>query len=450
MTAKQRLVLIVAIGASFVGALDGFIVNVALPAIDADLGGGLVVQQWVVDGYLLTLGAFILLAGSLSDLFGRKRLLQIGLIGFGVASLLCAVAPNGPTLVVARVIQGLAGALLVPSSLAMIISAFSGAAQGKAIGIWTAWFSIAAIAGPILGGLIVAGTSWRWIFAINVFPIALCLILMAKLEQPERTDEHTKVDIPGALLCVAGLAATVYGLIEQPNYGWDSPLIISMLTIGVLALIGFVVQERRSPAPMLPLQLFTRRNFNAGNFATLLIYAGLSLSSFLLVITLQQVGHYSALSAGLALVPVTLIMFFLSSRFGALAGKYGPRFFMSAGPLVAAMGFLLMLRLQTEVHYFSDLLPGVLIFALGLAMTVAPLTSAILGDVDPKYAGVGSAVNNAVARIAGLIAIAFAGVITGPNLDIDGFHRGIVIIAILLALGGLISFIGIRNRVKPA
>jgi EmrB/QacA subfamily drug resistance transporter len=450
MTAKQRLVLIVAIGASFVGALDGFIVNVALPAIDADLGGGLVVQQWVVDGYLLTLGAFILLAGSLSDLFGRKRLLQIGLIGFGVASLLCAVAPNGPTLVVARVIQGLAGALLVPSSLAMIISAFSGAAQGKAIGIWTAWFSIAAIAGPILGGLIVAGTSWRWIFAINVFPIALCLILMAKLEQPERTDEHTKVDIPGALLCVAGLAATVYGLIEQPNYGWDSPLIISMLTIGVLALIGFVVQERRSPAPMLPLQLFTRRNFNAGNFATLLIYAGLSLSSFLLVITLQHVGHYSALSAGLALVPVTLIMFFLSSRFGALAGKYGPRFFMSAGPLVAAMGFLLMLRLQTEVHYFSDLLPGVLIFALGLAMTVAPLTSAILGDVDPKYAGVGSAVNNAVARIAGLIAIAFAGVITGPNLDIDGFHRGIVIIAILLALGGLISFIGIRNRVKPA
>lgn len=448
MTKQQRLVLIVAIMASFVGALDGFIVNVALPAISKDLGGGLVVQQWVVDAYLLTLGSCILIAGSLSDLFGRRRVLELGLIGFGVASLLCAAAPNGGMLIAARAIQGLAGALLVPSSLAMIISAFSGPAQGKAIGSWTAWFSIAAVTGPLLGGLFVNYTSWRWIFAINILPIASCLWLMRSLEQPERANNRARVDVLGAVLCGLGLAASVYALIEQPKHGWTDPVILLPLLAGLALLAGFVWAESRVKQPMLPLSLFKRHNFSVGNVATAAIYAGLSLSTFILVITLQQVGGYSALEAGLALLPVTVVMFLLSSRAGALAGKYGPRLFMGAGPLIAAAGFLLMLRVQPHVNYATELLPGVLVFALGLTLTVAPLTAAILGDVDPKFAGVGSAVNNAVARIAGLVAIAFAGVITGSHLDIHGFRRAMLTVAIMLAVGGIISAIGIRNHQK--
>ncbi|MGH7240753.1 MAG: MFS transporter, partial [Candidatus Saccharimonadales bacterium] len=431
MSKQQRLVLIVAIMASFVGALDGFIVNVALPAISRDLGGGLVVQQWVVDAYLLTLGSCILIAGSLSDLFGRRKVLEIGLIGFGVASILCAVAPNGDTLIIARAIQGLAGALLVPSSLAMIIAAFSGKAQSKAIGSWTAWFSIAAIAGPLLGGLIINYGSWRWIFAINVLPIALCLWLLMRLEQPVRTDEQARVDLPGALLCMFGLAGSVYALIEQPQHGWGSPVILLPLLSGCTLLAAFVYQESRAAQPMLPLSLFSRHNFSVGNVATAAIYAGLSLSSFMIVITLQQVGGWSALEAGLAMLPVTVVMFLFSSRAGALAGKYGPRVFMAAGPLVAAVGFLLMLRLQVHIRYASELLPGILLFAAGLTLTVAPLTAAILGDVDPEYAGVCSAVNNAVARIAGLVAIAFAGLMTGPHLEIHGFHRSMLTVAVL-------------------
>jgi EmrB/QacA subfamily drug resistance transporter len=445
MTTQQRLVLVIAIAASFVGALDGFIVNVALPAISRDLGGGLVVQQWVVDAYLLTLGSCILIAGSLSDLFGRRKVLEIGLIGFGAASLLCALAPNGTTLIVARAIQGLAGALLTPSSLALIIAAFSGAAQSKAIGSWTAWFSVAAIAGPVLGGIIVNYGSWRWIFAINVLPIALCLWWLRRLEQPERTEKRAKVDVKGALLCMFGLAGSVFALIEQPKYGWGSPLILTPLLLGVGLLAAFVYLESRIAAPMLPLSLFRRHNFSVGNVATAAIYAGLSLSTFVLVITLQQVGHYSALQSGMALLPVTIVMFLLSSKAGAWAGKFGPRIFMASGPVIAAIGFLLMLRVQAQVHYISDLFPAILLFALGLTLTVAPLTSAILGDVDPKYAGVGSAVNNAVARIAGLVAIAVAGVITGPHLDIAGFHRSMIAVAVLLVIGGTISAVGIQN-----
>lgn len=445
MTKQQRLVLIIAIAASFVGALDGFIVNVALPAISRDLGGGLVVQQWVVDAYLLTLGSCILIAGSLSDLFGRRKVLQLGLMGFGVASLLCALAPNGTTLIIARAIQGLAGALLVPSSLALIIAAFSGPAQSKAIGSWTAWFSIAAVAGPLLGGIIINYGSWRWIFAINVLPIALCLWWLRRLEQPEEASERPKVDVLGALLCMFGLAGSVFALIEQPKYGWGSPLILAPLLLGIGLLAAFVYLESRTPAPMLPLSLFKRHNFYVGNIATAAVYAGLSLSTFVLVITLQQVGGYSALQAGLSLLPVTVVMFLFSSRTGALAGKYGPRVFMALGPAIAALGFLLMLRMQAHVNYATELFPGVLVFALGLALTVAPLTAAILGDVDPKYAGVGSAVNNAVARIAGLVAIAFAGLITGPHLNIAGFHRTMVTVAVLLLVGGIISAIGIQN-----
>ena len=445
MTKQQRLVLVVSILASSVSGIDAFIVNVALPTIAHSLHGGLAIQQWTVDAYTLTLGALILVAGSLSDLFGRKQILLVGLIWFGAASLLCALAPNSGWLVVARALQGIGGALLVPSSLAIIISTFTGPAQGKAIGIWTAWFSVSAVLGPLLGGVILALGSWRWIFAINVLPIALTVWLLLRLQLTERTSPGVQVDLPGAILCAVGLGAPVYALIEQPTHGWGDPLIYLLLIFGLLALGAFIVFERRAQQPMLPLSLFRVRNFTVGNIATLAIYAGLAVSSFSIVVTLQQVCGYSALQAGLAMLPVTIVMFLLSSRFGALAGRYGPRAFMTLGPLVAAVGFLFMLHLQPQANYLTELLPGVLLFGLGLSMTVAPLTSAVLGDIEARHAGVASAVNNAVARVAGLIAVALVGVITGAQLDIAGYRRVLMTVAVLLAAGGIISLFGIRT-----
>jgi predicted MFS family arabinose efflux permease len=283
---------------------------------------------------------------------------------------------------------------------------------------------------------------------VNVVPIALTLWLLGRVHLKEQVRSETTIDTLGAALCALGLGAPVFALIEQPTYGWDSPLIWLPFICGLAVLSLFVWYERRNPAPMLPLSLFRVRNFAWGNLATLAIYAGLSVSTFILTITLQQVGGFTPLQASLAMLPVTVVMFALSSRFGALAGKIGARFFMTLGPITAAIGFLLMLSLQPQVHYVTELLPGVLVFALGLAMTVAPLTSAVLGDITPEHAGVASAVNNAVARIAGLIAIATVGVITGPHLTIDGFRRVLVVTAGLMFVGGAVSYIGIRSRPK--
>jgi EmrB/QacA subfamily drug resistance transporter len=450
MTSQQRLVLVIAILASFVAFLDGSVVNVALPAIVRELGGGLPVQQWVVDAYLLTLGSLILLAGSLSDIFGRQRILKLGLLGFGAASLLCALAPTGVVLISARALQGVAGALLVPSSLALIMSAFSGKEQGRAIGRWTAWTGIAFLFGPLLGGFFVDSLSWRWVFGINALPIAATFILLRWLDQPDTTKDRVPLDLFGSVLAAVALGSTVYGLIEQSRYGWDNMMIRAALLFGVIVLLGFLWYERRVKHPMLPLELFKSRNFAAGNIATISIYAGLSISTFLIAVFVQQVGGYTALQAGLALLPVTIIMFFLSPRIGGLAGKYGPRWFMTGGPLLAALGFVLMLHVGSHIEYWTRLLPGILVFGIGLAVTVAPLTSAVLGAIEPRRAGIASAVNNMVARVAGLIGIALIGLATGPHLGVDGFHRAIVVTAVLLAIGGIASAIGIRNDAKPA
>jgi EmrB/QacA subfamily drug resistance transporter len=445
MTRKQRLVLVISILASFVAFLDSSVVNVALPAISRHLGGGLVTQQWVVDAYLITLGSLILLAGSLSDLFGQKRILVAGLSGFALTSLLCAAAPSSSFLIITRGLQGIAGALLVPSSLALIISSFSGAAQGKAIGSWTAWTGISFIVGPLLGGFLVDVATWRLIFAINLLPIAVCLWLMKSLEQPEHS-KSVRLDVWGAVLCSLGLSGSVFGLIEQPHYGWRSPTILAPLIGGVLLLAEFIWHEARTKMPMLPLSLFSIRNFRVGNIATIAIYGGLSVATFLIVIFLQQIGGYSAFEAGLSLLPVTIIMFLLSPRFGALAGKYGPRVFMALGPMIAGGGFLLMLRVVTHVDYWTQLLPGVLVFAFGLSATVAPLTSAVLGDIESHEAGIASAVNNAIARIAGLITVAMVGVIVGTRINLRGFHHTIIITTVLVMAGGVISALGIHNH----
>ena len=444
-TAPQRLVLTVAVLASFIAFLDGTVINVALPAITRELGGGLTTQQWVVDAYLITLGAIILLAGSLSDAFGRKRVLFWGLWGFLVTSVLCAIAPTASVLIVARALQGVAGALLVPSSLALILSAFRGVPQARAIGAWTAWTSTAFLAGPLLGGLLVDLASWRLVFAINVLPIALTLVLLSRLPADRAPDADARVDMVGAVLGVLGIGLPVFALIEQANYGFGSPVIVVPLIVGVAAFAAFLWHEHRTSQPMMPLSLFQVRNFWVGNIATTFIYGALSLGTFVLAVFLQQTAGYSATLAGLALLPVTIFNIALSSLFGTLAGRIGPRLFMTVGPIIAGTGFFVLLRIGDDAAYVSQVLPGVLIFGLGLSITVAPLTSAILGAIDSGRAGIASAVNNAVSRVAGLVAIAAASLIVGAQLDLDGLHRALFATGTLLVLGGLVSALGIRN-----
>lgn len=445
MSKQQRLVIVISILASFVAFLDGSVIGVALPAVTRELGGGLPVQQWVNDAYLITLGSLILIAGSFSDIFGRKKVLVGGLIGFAVTSLLCAIAPTSLVLIIARGLQGAAAALLVPSSLALIISAFSGAKQAKAIGTWTAWTGIAFIIGPLVGGVLVDVASWRYVFVINLIPIAITLWFMRSLELEDKP-KKASIDVLGGVLSAAGLSGVVYALIEQARYGWSSPIIYGTFTVGLLLLATFVYHEYRSSRPMTPLPLFKVRNFSAGNIATFFIYGGLSLLTFVLVIFLQQVAGYSALAAGAATIPITLLLFFLSPQFGALSGKYGPRFFMAVGPFIIALGALLMLLVTHQAPYLPYLLAGILLFGLGLSITVAPLTGAILGSITPDQAGIGSAINNAVARIAGLLSIALIGTFIGTTIDLDGFYTAIMLSAAMFAVGGIVSAIGIRNE----
>jgi EmrB/QacA subfamily drug resistance transporter len=441
----QRLVLIVAVLSAFVAFLDGTVITVALPAITRELGGGIVTQQWVMDAYLITLGSIILLAGSLSDAFGRKKVLFWGLVGFGVASLVCAVAPTAGVLIAARALQGVAGALLVPSSLALILSTFSGAAQAKAIGSWTAWTSTAFLAGPLIGGLLVDLVSWRLVFAINVVPIAATLLVLARLPHDRPAAAGARVDVLGAVLGIVGLGLPVFALIEQANFGWTSPVILVPAVVGVVSFVLFILHERRTAQPMMPLSLFRVRNFSVGNVSTLFIYGALSIGTFLLAVFLQQVAGYSATLAGLSMLPTTIISIALSTQIGRLAGKYGSRLFMFIGPVVGGIGFFLLLRISSTADYWTEVFPGILVFGLGLTITVAPLTSAILGSIEPARAGIASAVNNAVSRVAGLVTVAAAGLIVGANLDVEGLHRAVIVTGVLLVVGGVISGIGIVN-----
>lgn len=439
-----RLVLIIAILASFVAFLDGTVVNVALPAISRELGGGLAVQQWVVDAYLVTLGALMLLAGSLADRMGRARSMMVGLIGFGVTSLLCAIAPTAEILILARMLQGAAGAVLVPSSLALIIGTIHGPLQNKTIGAWTAWTGTAIILGPVLGGVLVDAGSWRYVFAINVLPIAVTIVLLIRLGHDQR-GEQVPVDWIGAALGIIGLGGPVFALIEQSRLGFGDPLVLTTMVGGVIALAAFIWWEGRTPHPMMPLSLFSVRNFWVGNVATALIYGALSLGFFALGLFLQQTVGFTATQAGLATLPPTVLLLVLSQVAGGLSARRGPRLFMGVGPIVAGLGFVLMLRVHDPADYVSELLPGIIVFGLGLAITVAPLTSAILGAIDSSRSGIASAVNNAISRIAGLVTIAATSLIVGDRIDYDGFTRAAIATAALLIAGGLVSLAGIRN-----
>lgn len=413
----KRLTLIACVLGSAVVFVDGTIVNVALPALRADLDASLAGQQWVVEAYLLLLGSLVLVGGSLGDLYGRRRIFAIGVAGFGATSLACAAAPSIAVLIASRALQGAFGALLVPSSLAIITSVFGPDERPAAIGTWTAGTSAAIAIGPPIGGLLVDALSWRVIFAMNVPLVLACLWLIARAVPECPGDRTHRIDVPGAVLCALGLAGPVYALIQQPTLGWSDPEVWAPLLGGIGALGAFIAYERRAPDPMLPLSIFRPRNFAVGNLVTFAVYAGLGAATFFVALFLQQIAGYSAFQAGLALTPITLLLVTLARRFGALSVRFGPRLPMTVGPLIGGAGLLVFARLDERGDFLAVVLPATLLFGLGLAITVAPLTATVLQAADRRHAGLASGVNNAIARVAGLVAIAAVGAVISAQFS---------------------------------
>jgi EmrB/QacA subfamily drug resistance transporter len=450
-----RWVLFASILGSALVMIDATVVNVALPAIGEDLDASLAGLQWTVNGYTLTLASFILLGGSLGDEYGRRRVFVIGIVWFALASVLCGLAPTVELLVAGRVLQGVGGALLTPGSLALISSSFHPDDRGKAIGAWSGLGGVAAAVGPFVGGWLVE-VDWHLIFLINV-PLAAVTVVVALRHVPESRDEELTVprgpgglDLAGAALGAIGLGGLTAALIEARSTSLLVPL---GAVIGVAALLGFVVVERRSRHPMLPLDVFANKQFTAANLATFTVYAALGGVLFLLVVHLQVVAGFSPIQAGTSLLPMTVLMLLLSTRAGALAQRIGPRLPMTAGPLICAAGMLLFLRIGQDAAYLTDVLPGVVVFGLGLSLTVAPLTTTVLAAAAERHAGVASGVNNAVARVAGLLAVAVLPVLVGlegsdytdPAAFATAFDRALWIGAGLLAAGGVVSWLLISN-----
>ena len=502
MSRQQRLTLVATILGSTVVFLDATVVNVALPAIGGNLGAGLAGQQWVLEAYMLTMVSLLLVGGSLGDQFGRRRMFVTGLVAFGVTSALCAIAPSEEFLVGARALQGLAGALLVPGSLAIVAATFEGAERGKAVGTWTAWTGIATVFGPAGGGALVGLVSWRAIFWVNIPLIAGTVMLTLRaVEESSNPDAFRGIDWAGIVLSAAGLAGPVFALIEQPTHGWGDPLVWVPLIGGVLCFVAFLVWEGRARHPMLDLALFRIRNFAVANATTLTVYAGLSGGLLIVGLFLQQVVGYTAFEAGLATTPISLLLFFLSPRWGRVASGTGPRLPMTLGPLVAGAGMLLYLRVGADADYVTEVLPAVLVFGLGLSATVAPLTATVLDSVSERRVGIASGINNGVSRVAGLLAIAVLGAVIsahfGAALDSDlgsrplsaaaaktvreakeqplavpetgglrpaerprvdaastsaatsAFHLGALLAGLLIIAGGIGSGFGIENRRRP-
>jgi EmrB/QacA subfamily drug resistance transporter len=500
VTRQQRLTLVATILGSTIVFLDSTVVNVALPPIADDLDAGLAGQQWVVEAYMLTLVSLLLVGGSLGDQLGRRRMFVAGLLGFAVTSILCAIAPSVEFLIGARALQGIAGALLVPGSLALIAATFEGAARGQAVGAWTAWTGIAVVIGPAGGGALIEALSWRAIFWINIPLIAVTVAIALRAVRESRDPEaYRGVDWLGIVLSAVGLGGPVFALIEQPANGWGADIVRLPLSAGIACLVLFVAHEARTRHPMLQLALFRIRNFWVANVTTFAAYAGLIAGLFFITIFLQQVAGYSPVEAGLATTPISVVLFVLSPRFGKLASGTGPRLPMTAGPIVAGLGLLLLLRVDRSAAYLPDVLPAVLVFSLGLSATVAPLTATVLDSVQERHVGVASGINNGISRVAGLLAIAVLGAViaasfsaqiedeveTRPNAlgpvavgaledtkdrplalpaarrlppaerglarsiaaeaSTDAFHLGVLIAGLLMIAGGLVSGAGIVN-----
>jgi EmrB/QacA subfamily drug resistance transporter len=495
---QERLTLVATILGSTVVFLDATVVNVALPSIGRGLDAGLAGQQWVVEAYMLTMVSLLLVGGSLGDQFGRRRLFVIGLVAFGATSALCALSPTVELLIAARALQGVAGALLVPGSLAIVAATFEGEARGRAVGTWTAWTGIATVLGPAGGGALIGLFSWRAIFWINLPLVALTATLTLRaVAESSDPDASRGVDRLGIVLSALGLGGPVFALIEQPTRGWGDPTVWVPLLGGIACFAAFLVFEARARHPMLDLALFRIRNFAVANVTTLAAYAGLIGGLFFVGLYLQQVVGYTPLEAGLATTPISILLFVLSPRFGRLASGTGPRLPMTAGPIVAGIGLIGMRRVGADAAYLTDVFPAVLVFGLGLAATVAPLTATVLDSVAEGRVGIASGVNNGVSRVAGLLAIAVLGAVIsahfGACLDsglgprplspaaakkvgeakeqplgvpetaglapaeaarvraasvpasTSAFHLGVLIAGLLMILGGLASWAGIEN-----
>jgi EmrB/QacA subfamily drug resistance transporter len=450
-TPAGRAVIAAAALGSGIAFLDGTVVNVALRTIGEDLDASLAELQWITNGYLLSLSSLILLGGSLGDRFGRRRIFVVGTIWFATASLLCGIAPNPEVLIAARVLQGIGGALLTPGSLAMIQGAFVHEDRPPAIGAWSGLTSIAGAIGPFVGGGLIEYADWRWIFLINP-PLAALTVYIALRYVPETRDPNAPAhfDFVGAALAAAALGGATYALIE-----WGGGAAWVAVAVGVAATVGFVVVEMREPMPMLPLGIFRDRTFSASNVMTLVVYGALGAVSFFVTIQLQTVSGYGALAAGAAFVPTTLLMLLLASRGGRLGMRIGPRIPMTFGPVVMAVSVLLMLRIGPDVSYVADVLPGVVVFGLGLSLMIAPLTATVLAAAPDEHAGIASGVNNAVARAGALLAVAALPVAVGlhgedyadPVAFNSAYRAAMMACAALLTIGGVVSWLTIRNRV---
>ncbi|MGH2960985.1 MAG: MFS transporter, partial [Solirubrobacterales bacterium] len=442
--------------------------------------------------------ALLMVGGSLGDQFGRRRLFVIGLAGFGITSVACAIAPTSEILIAARAAQGLAGALLVPGSLAILAATFEGAERGRMVGAWTAWTGIATVVGPAGGGALIEALSWRAIFWVNVPLVVVTglLVLHAVAESSDPEADRT-VDWAGILLSAAGLGGPVFALIQQPTYGWGDPVVYVPLIVGVALFTAFVIWEARTRHPMLDLSLFRIRNFAVTNMVTLVVYGGLFAAMFYVTLFLQQTVGYTPLEAGLATTPISVMLFVLSPRFGRLASGSGPRLPMSVGPIVGGIGLLMLIGAGADAAYLTEVFPGIVVFALGLAATVAPLTATALDSVEERRVGVASGINNGVSRVAGLLAIAVLGAVIagsfGSTIDDrlggaplsgqgersvtrvkekplgtpdtgglggdeaaeierataaaseEGFHIGMVLAGALMIVGGVVAAVGIVN-----
>jgi EmrB/QacA subfamily drug resistance transporter len=453
-TATGRWVLAATVLGSGIAALDATVVGIALPAIGRDFHAKVDSMQWVVDAYTLTLAGLLLLGGALGDSYGRRKVFVVGTVWFALASLACGLAPNVGLLIGARAAQGAGAALLTPGSLAILQAAFAPGDRSKAIGAWSGLGGVATAVGPFLGGWLITAVSWRLVFFINL-PIAAAVVVIAARHVPESRAPGPRppIDVPGAVTISLALAGITYGLIEASTRGWASSAVLTALVVGLALFAAFIVIEQRTATPMLPLTVFRARQFSAANAVTFVVYGALGGAMFLVPVVLQEAGGYSALAAGAAMLPITVIMLTLSARSAALSARIGPRLQMTAGPLVIAAGMVLFTRLHGSVDYLTQVLPAVLVFGFGLAINVAPLTATALSAAPPGHSGIASAVNNDVARAAGLIAVAVLPVAAGITGDVylhpaaltSGFHTAVLIAAVAAASGGLLAAATIRN-----
>jgi EmrB/QacA subfamily drug resistance transporter len=459
-SAPGRWVLAITVLGSGIAALDATVVNIALPVIGRDFHTGIAALQWVMTGYTLTLAAFLLIGGSLGDRFGRRKVYLIGIVWFALASAACGLAPTALFLIVTRLLQGVGAALLTPGSLAILEASFRPEDRARAIGAWSGLGGVAVAAGPLVGGWLISAASWRWIFFINV-PLAAAVVGLGARHVPESRDATAtgKIDYAGAAAAVVFLTGITFAFIEAPALGWSSPAVLTMAAVGVAGLAAFLVWEHRAATPMLPLSLFAERQFAATNAVTFIVYAALTGATFLLPVVLQVVSGYSPLASGLAFVPLTVIMFALSARSGQLASRIGPRLQLSVGPVVVGVGLAMLIMVTSGSSYVVYVLPAVVVFGLGLAITVAPLTATAMSSAPAEHSGIASAVNNDVARFGGLLAVAVLPALAGitgtaylrPAALAAGFRTAALISGAMCAAGGLLAAFTITNpaRVPP-